>query len=94
MLLREVDERLGLTRWLGERLTDTRDESRITHSLRELVRTHLLLLAQGWRDQDDADALREDAALRLAVSDRKSTVPLRQEEESRRGWPRSRPCRG
>jgi len=31
------------------------------------VRTHLLLLAQGWRDQDDADALREDAALRLAV---------------------------
>ncbi|HYO68854.1 MAG TPA: hypothetical protein VEU33_22505, partial [Archangium sp.] len=48
----------GLTRWLGERLTDTREESRITHSLRELVRTHLLLLAQGWRDQDDADALR------------------------------------
>jgi hypothetical protein len=80
VLLREVDERLGLTRWLGETLTDTREESRITHSLRELVRTHLLLLAQGWRDQDDADALREDAALRLAVSDSKSTGPLKQEE--------------
>jgi hypothetical protein len=80
VLLREVDERLGLTRWLGERLTDTRDERRITHSLRELVRTPLLLLAQGWKDSDDADALRRDAALRLAVSDRKSTAPLRQEE--------------
>ena len=80
VVLREVDERLGLTRWLGETLTDTREESRITHSLRELVRTHLLLLAQGWRDQDDADALRKDAALRLAVSDSKSTGPLKQEE--------------
>ncbi|HLM43547.1 MAG TPA: IS1380 family transposase [Myxococcaceae bacterium] len=80
VVLREVDERLGLTRWLGETLTDTREESRITHSLRELVRTHLLLLAQGWRDQDDADALRKDAALRLAVSDSKSTGPLKQGE--------------
>lgn len=80
VLLREVDERMGLTRWLGESLTDTRDEKRITHSLRELVRTPLLLLAQGWKDSDDADALRQDAALRLAVSDRKSTAPLRQEE--------------
>jgi len=81
VLLREVDERLGLTCWLGERLTDTRDEKRVVHSLRELVRTPLLLLAQGWRDQDDADALRKDAALRLAVSDSKSSVPLRGEEE-------------
>ncbi|HYO59050.1 transposase, partial [Archangium sp.] len=45
VVLREVDERLGLTRWLGGRLKDTRDERRITHSLRELVRTNLLLLA-------------------------------------------------
>jgi hypothetical protein len=80
VVLREVDERLGLTRWLGEELKDTRDEKRVVHSLRELVRTELLLLAQGWRDQDDADTLREDAALRLAVSDRKSSVPLRGEE--------------
>jgi hypothetical protein len=80
VLLREVEERLGLARWLGEELEDTRDEKRITHSLRELVRTHLLLLAQGWRDQDDADALRKDAALRLAVSDRRSTGPLKPEE--------------
>ena len=36
VLLREVDERLGLTRWLGERLTDTRDEKRVTtHARRQ-----------------------------------------------------------
>lgn len=85
VVLREVDERLGLTRWLGGRLKDTRDERRITHSLRELVRTNLLLLAQGWRDNDDADALRKDAALRLAVSDSKSSVPLRGEEGGKEG---------
>ncbi len=80
LLLREVDERLGLTGWLGHRLKDPRDGSRITHSLEELVRTHLLLLAQGWRDQSDVDALRQDAALRLAVSGRKSDGPLKEEE--------------
>lgn len=80
VLLREVDERLGLSQWLGERLEDTRDEARVKHPMRELVRTQLLLLAQGWRDQDDADVLRRDAALRLAVSDRKSTAPLEQVE--------------
>lgn len=80
VVLREVDERMGLTRWLGEQLTDKRDERRITHSLKEWVRTDLLLLAQGWKDNDDADALRKDAVLRLAVSDSKSNVALREEE--------------
>lgn len=85
LLLREVDERLGLSQWLGERLLDTRDPSRITHPLKELVRTQLLLLGQGWRDQDDADMLRGDAALRLAVSDRKSTGPLKPIEGAPQG---------
>jgi Transposase DDE domain group 1 len=85
VLLREVDERLGLTRWLGKQLKDKRDERRITHSLEELVRTQVLLLAQGWRDGDDADALRKDAALRLAVSDSKSTGPLKPREGEAEG---------
>jgi hypothetical protein len=85
LLLREVDERLGLSQWLGERLEDPRDPGRITHPLMELVRTHLLLLAQGWRDQDDADELRQDAALRLAVSGRKSTGPLERQQGAPQG---------
>lgn len=35
------------------------------------------LLAQGWRDQDDADRLRDDPAFRLAVSTRQGDAPLR-----------------
>jgi|GEM_PF-5248834 len=40
LLLGEVDERLGLSRWLVERLKDPRDPARGTHPLEEWVRTH------------------------------------------------------
>src|SRR5512143_3016082 len=69
ILQREVLERLGIIDWLVERLHDPRDPALVTHSLSELLRTHILLLGQGWRDQDDADRLRHDSVLRLAVSD-------------------------
>jgi len=38
----------------------------VGETLASLIRTSLLLVAQGWRDHDDADALRHDPALRLA----------------------------
>lgn len=76
VLLRETIERLRVVRFLSERLVDTRSQELITHPLAELLNTSLLMLAQGWRDQDDADALRDDAAFRLAVSTRKGISPL------------------
>lgn len=76
IVLREVMDRLGLGRWFEGRLVDSRNPALITHPLPELLRTSLLLLAQGWRDQDDADTLRHDPALRLAVSERRGVGPL------------------
>jgi hypothetical protein len=78
VVLREVVERLGIMPWLDKRLEDPRRQECITHPLQELVRTAIILLGQGWRDQDDADALRDDAALRLAVSNRRGISPLEQ----------------
>ncbi len=77
VLLREIDERLGVTRWLAEHLDDPRNPELITHPLDELLRTNILLKAQGWRDQDDADHLRDDPALRLAVSNRRGDAALK-----------------
>lgn len=77
LVLREVMERLRLGAWLEERLQDHRNPDRITHPQIELLRTMVLLLAQGWRDQDDADPLREDGVLRLAVSERRGVSPLK-----------------
>jgi hypothetical protein len=76
VVIREIIHRLGLDRWLTSRLRDPRRKDLVTHPLSELLRTALILLAQGWHDQDDADRLRHDPALRLAVSDRRGVSPL------------------
>jgi hypothetical protein len=80
--LREVAEALRLPAALRE-LTDPRDARRVTHPLQELVLSRVLLLAQGWQDQDDADLLREDPALRIAVSSRAGDRPLRNAQKAR-----------
>lgn len=76
ILLREVVERLRIVPWLVERLVDPRRQDLVTHPMAELLHTGLLLYGQGWRDQDDADALRDDPAMRLAVSTRRGVSPL------------------
>lgn len=76
LALREALDKLRMSEWLEEHLKDDRDENLITYSLAELVRTSVLLLALGYRDQDDADLLWKDPALRLAVSERKGITPL------------------
>lgn len=76
LLQRETAERLNIIEWLDERLDDPRNPELITHPLSELLLTELCLHGLGWRDQDDADHLRDDAALRLAVSDRRGIEPL------------------
>lgn len=75
LLLREVDERLGLSRWLSEQLKEPRDAARITHPLEELVRTHLLLLGQGWRDQDDAAPRHTPYARSMRLTSRRGALP-------------------
>lgn len=76
VLLREILERTGIIAWLAERLADPRQPSLVTYTLADLLRTALILFGQGWRDQNDADALRFDPALRLAVTGQRGTTPL------------------
>jgi len=76
VISREIIERLGIVKWLTRRLHDPRDPDLITHPLPELLHTSLLLLAQGFRDQDDADDLRDDPVMRLSVSTRRGVAPL------------------
>jgi len=76
VVMREYLERTGILDWLEERIEDPRRQDAITHPMRELLVTSILLRAQGCEDQDDADRLRNDPALRLAVSTRKGDAPL------------------
>ena len=79
LIQREIMERSGIIDWLAARLHDPRKPELITYPLSDLLRTHLLLLGQGWRDQDDADRLRQDPGLRVANSARRGTTPLDEE---------------
>jgi hypothetical protein len=76
VVVREMLDRVGLVEYLSKRIKDPRNPDLITHPFSELLRSELILLAQGWRDQDDADALRDDPVLRLSVSERRGVVPL------------------
>ena len=76
VLVREVMERSGIVGWITERLHDPRQPHLVCYPLADLLRTMLVLFAQGWRDQDDADALRLDPTLRLAVAGARGTTPL------------------
>ncbi|MDR5654213.1 transposase [Ruixingdingia sedimenti] len=68
VLPQEVLERSGVVSWMTLRLSDPRSKVVVTHDLASLIRTSVLLEAQGWRDHDDADALRHDPAFRLVTS--------------------------
>ena len=79
LLVREIMERTGIVEWMTERLIDARNPHLITYPLADLLRTSLLLLGQGWRDQDDADRLRHDPSFRVANDSRRGTASLEQE---------------
>jgi hypothetical protein len=83
VLLREIGERLGLWRLLEQALVDGRNPALITHPYIELLRTVVLLAAQGWSSQQEVDLLRHDPAFRLAVSERKGQRALQARRAAR-----------
>jgi hypothetical protein len=70
LLLREADQRLGLTASLAERLYDPRQADKIRYTQTELLRERLYSLALGYEAQDDADRLAHDPAMRIGAWDR------------------------
>ena len=66
----------GIVSWMTARLPDPRREVEGTDDLASLNRTGVLLAAQGWRDHDDAGALRPVPACRLATRSAAGLAPL------------------
>jgi len=62
-----ADQRMQLTTHLAAAIHDTRDGRRVDHSLHDLLRERLYLIAQGYPDQNDATSLRHDPLLKLAL---------------------------
>jgi hypothetical protein len=69
LLLRQLDEELGLSESLASCLEDRRDPRRVVHSRHEQVRQRVFQIALGYEDANDADRLRHDPIL-TTVCDR------------------------
>jgi len=67
LLLREIDARVGLTKRLARCLRDRREQEKVHHQTIELLRQRIYQIACGYEDCNDADRLRSDPALKLAV---------------------------
>jgi len=67
ILLREVDERFRIIEPIRDCLEDLRSPTHTKHSLVQMVRQRVYQIAAGYEDCNDADYLRIDPALRLAL---------------------------
>ncbi len=67
VLLKALDEKLGLTARLAAALHDRREAGKVRHTYTDLVRERVFALACGWEDANDAARLAHDPAHKLAL---------------------------
>jgi len=67
LLLKQVDERIGLTRAAARVFADGRRAASVRHSIRSLLAQRVYGLCCGWEDVSDHNTLRRDLALQTAV---------------------------
>ncbi len=66
LLLRYRDRRLGLTKVISNRFSDTRKRNRIRHDYLSLLRQRVYVICLGYEDLNDHQSLREDILLQTA----------------------------
>src|SRR3954471_6829536 len=67
LLLADVEGRRGIAERLARCLTDPRSPERVHHTVAEMIRFRVLLIAAGYPDANDCDALRADPVFKMAV---------------------------
>jgi hypothetical protein len=67
LLLREVEQRLRVADRLAACMVDPRAADLITHSLADILRFRLLMIAAGYEDGNDASSLRSDPMFKMAL---------------------------
>ena len=67
LLLAEIERKLGVADRLARCIEDPRAPERVRHGLAEMIRFRALMIAAGYEDANDSDALRDDPAFKMAV---------------------------
>ena len=83
VLLREVDQRIGLTQRLSRCFVDYRNAASVEHRVGELVSQRIYAIALGYEDLNDHGELRGDALVSLLVGKRDLTGEKRKRERDR-----------
>jgi len=67
LLLADIERRLGIAERLARCLADPRSPERVHHTLAEMIRFRVLLIAAGYPDANDCGTLRADPAFKMAL---------------------------
>ncbi len=67
VLLKDIDEQLGLTRHLAAVLSDPRDPRRVKFTRQDLLTQRVLQIAAGYEDANDSNTLRDDPIFKLML---------------------------
>jgi Transposase DDE domain group 1 len=67
LLLAAVEQRLKISERLAACIEDPRDPDRVVHQSAEMIRYRALLIAAGYPDGNDCDALKSVPAFKMAV---------------------------
>jgi hypothetical protein len=67
VLLKDINDQLGLTRHLAAVLKDPRDARRVHFTLHDLLQQRVFQIAAGYEDANDANTLRDDPIFKLML---------------------------
>jgi hypothetical protein len=67
LVLREIEQRLKVADRLAACIDDPRDPDSIVHTLADIIRFRLLMIAAGYEDGNDATSLRLDPIFKMAL---------------------------
>ncbi len=74
--LREIEQRIGIASCLAAPIGDPREPTQVVHQIEDIVRFRMLMIAAGYEDGNDADALRHAPMFKLAMGRLPTDTPL------------------
>ena len=67
LVLREIEQRLKVAERLAACIDDPRDPANTVHTIADIIRFRLLMIAAGYEDGNDATCLRHDPVFKMAL---------------------------